>query len=104
MEDGELAVCRWMDIDLDDVGAERERCFHRGQCVLKEGVFGRIDARGGAGLVVEIFAVIIMMDTAMREHGEFASRAPAHRRVEDSNRARRQNDGAEYDPALSHMC
>ena len=53
MHHSESLVRGEVDVEFDDIGAGSEGGFHRGQGVLDEGVRGRVDALGGAGVVLD---------------------------------------------------
>src|SRR5690606_38115239 len=70
MEDGALAVGGRVDIDFHDVGTGCKGGLHGGNRILEQGVFGRVDAFGGAGVVLEVGAGECVMDAAMRDEAK----------------------------------
>jgi len=83
VDHGEEAVGGRMHVQLDDVGAGGKRGLHGRQRVLDEIMPGRVDALGGAGLVVEVLAMVCLVDAAMSDQPRGAlGRRRQQRRVQ----------------------
>ena len=84
-----------MHVELDDVGARRERRLHRGESVLEVGMLGRIEARCRAGVVFETLAPERLRHAAVREQDRCAAsrRGGAGPVIEIDEARKRDEDG-----------
>src|SRR5262245_46932281 len=101
---GEVAVGGRMDIELDDVGAGTESGFHRGDRVLEIRVRGRVNTRGGAGVVGDAVEIEGLRQPAMREQdwSTFGRAGQPVRVVEVDEPGEQQSERADDADGPSH--
>ncbi len=104
VEDGQVSVCRWMDIELDYVSARRECGSHRRHRVLDVRVPWLVDPLGRTRIAFETFPMIGLMHASVRDelNARVRQGRDPPRRVEDIERADQSADREEDETTFAH--